>query len=252
MHTADVHLGAGFATPNDAGHDPDVCVCPLVGVVQGLHDNDGDLLIIAGDLFDHRAVPDELIQHALAILGEVEVPVVVLPGNHDLFHDQSLYLRNHEAVEASGIQLVTDPSGESFTSLDGAVNFWGRAMEDHCPQFQPLGGMPSRPTDDAWYVALAHGHFTGDGVDHPLEHHRSSPISREELADAGADYLAMGHWHVLTEVTQGSTPAWYAGSPMSAWSPGGVLVVDLVEGEEIAVRWSEVPHPDGCPSAAPA
>lgn len=250
VHTADVHLGAGFATPNDAGHDPDRCVCPLEGVLERLTAEAGDVLLITGDLFDHRAVPDELIERALALLGEVDVPVVVLPGNHDLFHAESLYLRNDEAVARSGIRLVTDLAGELFSTPDGAVTFWGRAMEEHSPQFEPLADLPDRVDDGTWYVALAHGHFSGDGVTHPIEHHRSSPITCEQLAAARADYLAMGHWHITTDVSQGSTPAWYSGSPMSAWAAGGVLIVDLVEGADAAVRWSEIPHPDGCTMSA--
>src|SRR5438093_13119462 len=45
---------------------------------------------------------------------------------------------------------------------------------------------------------------------------RSSPIFAEEIRDTGRDYVALGHQHVRTDVSQGAVTAFYAGAPFYA------------------------------------
>ena len=42
-----------------------------------------DLLLIAGDLFDHNRVSDETVEFARRELDRLRSAVVILPGNHD-------------------------------------------------------------------------------------------------------------------------------------------------------------------------
>jgi hypothetical protein len=76
---------------------------------------------------------------------------------------------------------------------------------------------------------------------------RSSPITDDDIAATGADYVALGHWHTLTDVSAGGVPAWYAGSPMMSWSDGVALLVDLVPGQGARVEAVPVvPPAAGC------
>ena len=78
-------------------------------------------------------------------------------------------------------------------------------------------------------MVLGHGHYIGqEPADASM---RSSPITDDDIAATDADYVALGHWHTLTDVSAGGVPAWYAGSPMMSWSDGVALLVDLVPGE---------------------
>jgi len=78
-------------------------------------------------------------------------------------------------------------------------------------------------TPPGWYVVAGHGHLTtpGDG--------RSSPITVAEVSATGADYVALGHWHVTTDLgTRGATvPAWYSGAPLFGHGAGRMLLVAL-------------------------
>jgi DNA repair exonuclease SbcCD nuclease subunit len=49
---------------------------------------------------------------------------------------------------------------------------------------------------------------------------RSSPIFADELRDTGWDYIALGHHHVQTDVSQGRVAAYYAGALMIEWGGG--------------------------------
>src|SRR5712692_6992273 len=84
LHTADIHLdsdGCGNAAEQAAHRERErrifrrIVECALTERV--------DLLLIAGDLFDHNRVPDETVEFARRELDRLRSPVVVLPGNHD-------------------------------------------------------------------------------------------------------------------------------------------------------------------------
>ena len=57
---------------------------------------------------------------------------------------------------------------------------------------------------------MAHGHYH-----YPDDtEERSSPIRPHEIAEAGCDYVALGHWERFEDVSQNSVTAFYSGSPM--------------------------------------
>jgi hypothetical protein len=114
-------------------------------------------------------------------------------------------------------------------------------MEEHTPQYQPLTGAPPHP-GDRWYVVAGHGHFAPEGN----SAYRSSPIAVDDIESTDADYVALGHWHVTTDLsTRGvHRPAWYPGAPLFGFGAGNMLLVDLVPGGPPHVRPVEVlEHP---------
>ena len=69
---------------------------------------------------------------------------------------------------------------------------------------------------------------------------RSSPIFAEDIRDTGWDYVALGHQHVLTDVSQGAVTAYYPGAPLITWTgepPNGhILLLELSPEHGISVR----------------
>ena len=100
---------------------------------------------------------------------------------------------------------------------------------------------------DPWFIAMGHGHF----VDDDEASHRSSLITPGDIARTEADYVALGHWHVTTDVSQGPVSAWYCGAPSGR--PGGhALIVDLHVDAGVQVTAIEVPlDPTGCADHSP-
>jgi DNA repair exonuclease SbcCD nuclease subunit len=43
--------------------------------------------------------------------------------------------------------------------------------------------------------------------------YRSSPIYAREIRTSGWDYIALGHCHAFSDVSQGSVTAYYSGAP---------------------------------------
>ncbi len=243
LHTSDVHLGGGFRTPT-VGHHHGDCLCPLVMIERLVSTEEADAMLIAGDLFDHQRVSDDLVAEVLGRLGDLGVPCVVIAGNHDVHDDRSIYDR--PAASEAGIHFLDDADGSTLHLLDGALTVWGKAMPVHHRGFRPLQDVPPRPEADSWWVVLGHGHLDDEGDDDDLLG-RSSPLSSAEIAATGADYVALGHWHVRTDASAGAVPAWYPGAPLGHVASERMNVIDLHPHHGVSV--SAVPvaaPPEGC------
>ena len=217
LHTADVHLGSdayGNAEQQAAHREGERRLFQRI-IDRALADQ-VDLLLIAGALFDHNRVPDETIAFVRTELDRLRQPVVILPGNHDCLYADGIYNRHDFATGAGHVRVIRGLTGEriELPELDAVV--WGRGMEEHEPTFQPLAHIPGRD-DRRWSLAMAHGFFYNTRQ----QPDRSSPIFADEVRDTGWDYIALGHQHVQTDISQGGVAAWYAGAP------GTVLRIEL-------------------------
>lgn len=236
LHTADVHLHAdayGSAEERAAQRERGRRVFSRI-VDRALADQ-VDLLLIAGDLFDHNRVPDETVEFVRAELDRLRQPVVILPGNHDALYPNAIHDRHDLAAGMNHVHVIRRLDGEliDLPELDAVV--WGRAMEEHDPTFQPLAHLPRR-VERRWCLALGHGFFYPDRQ----RPERSSPIFADEIRDSGWDYIALGHQHVPTDVSRGGVVAHYAGAPTAEGrgeSPdGAVLRVDFSERDGVTVE----------------
>jgi DNA repair exonuclease SbcCD nuclease subunit len=180
-------------------------VAALDVVLRTAAANLADILVLAGDIFDHNRLPLETLDRTVRLLADYGKPVVILPGNHDPITPDSAYRRggiaDPENVHVFG---VTDGERASFAELD--LSIWGRPHTDY-NDMSPLEGAPARI--HRWQIAMAHGHWH-PGDDDPK---RSWLIRNHQIAALDADYLALGHWDRPTPVGEGIVPAYYSGSP---------------------------------------
>ena len=217
IHTSDTHLGDGSGHP--------YAQMALEAVVEAARRLEGDMLLLAGDIFDNARVSDQIVRDFLEEIGRLAMPAVVLPGNHDLYGEGSIYTRDAFRAKPANLRVIEGAEGQAISFPGLGLDVWGRAMLAHTPEFRPLLGMPGR-REGRWLVALAHGHFHCDG-DPDL---RSSPIYPSDVANATCDYLALGHWDRHADVSRGGVTAVYSGTargPASSNYLGAVTVVDL-------------------------
>jgi len=236
LHTSDVHLGShgyhGAATHHRH------CVCPLLAVDALAREHGVDGVLVMGDLFDHARVDETLVGKAFGVLDGFPGATVLIVGNHDVHDDSSLYRRHGHVVSGSETVFFDELHGTTTALFDGELVLWGKAMDEHSARYRPLHGVPGRPDADAWYVVLGHGlHIGDDSVDGAG---RSSLITAADIAATGADYVALGHHHVLTDVSAGGVTAFYSGAP-TGYPGGQALVVDLHP--DHGVRATPVPVP---------
>jgi DNA repair exonuclease SbcCD nuclease subunit len=192
LHVSDLHLEG----PGDADE-----VSALAALAA---DRAASVLLIVGDFFDHGRVSAATLTAVADALSQVPAPVVILPGNHDPFLPGSPYTR---ADLGANVHVLSTPGGETWPLPQLDLDIWGRP---HCSydDFRPMEDVPPRGAA-TWQVALAHGHLTRG----PADFRHAYPISPEEIAGSGRDYVALGHWDMPFDASSGGVTAAYSGSP---------------------------------------
>jgi DNA repair exonuclease SbcCD nuclease subunit len=222
VHSSDLHLGsdsAGVAAPDR--------VAVLHQVLSAAGAVKADVVVLAGDTFDHNRQPAGLVERIAQIMGDFRAPIVILPGNHDPLTPDSVY-RNGSMRAPGNVRILGLTVDEAVAFPDFDLEIWGRAHLDYL-DMSPLGRPRSRST--RWQVAAAHGHY----VEEPREPGRllgSWLIRRDELSATGADYIALGHWNRAARVGGERIHAYYSGCPDYA---GTMNVVRLRAGGAVEV-----------------
>ena len=204
VHTSDVHVDHVYTADLHGGDGAGGLACVL-NAARGLG---ADAVLLAGDTFDCHRLPEDLIDRTAAVIAAAELPVVLLPGNHDpilpeaVFHHKSL-----AAVPNLHIIGLTHDEAIVFPSLD--LEIWGRPHRDYSDMI-PFETVRARRT--RWQIAAAHGHYvpTPDRVTRPRP---SWLIGDDDIAATAADYVALGHWNSPAKVGNGAVAAYYSGSP---------------------------------------
>jgi DNA repair exonuclease SbcCD nuclease subunit len=130
------------------------------------------------------------------------------------------------------LHLILEPEGRTIAFPELATQLWGRALVEHSPGYRPLMGVPE-PVSGQWNIALAHGFFAEDG-----DTNRSSPILPSEIAASAYHYIALGHVHVFSDVSQGGTRAFYCGTPAPLYASseaGWVAHVNCVPNQPVTI-----------------
>lgn len=191
-----------------------------------------DAVLIAGDLFDSARVPDDDLAWAAEQLDAVPCPVVVIPGNHDVFAERSVYHRFDIAGRCPRVHFIDRHDGHLVEIPGTDLVVWGRAMTEHEPSYRPFLGLPAPPAD-RWSIAAGHGLLLDDGPSH-----RSSPIFASDLDAVAWDYVALGHVHGYSEVRDDPTPVRYPGATATSRDgTPGIVLVDFVPGVGARPRW---------------
>lgn len=222
LHTSDVHLGAYDSTSEErrAGLEDRFRRVIDVALRERV-----DLLLIAGDFFDHARVRQETLAFAANQIARLDCPALIAPGNHDHVGPGSVYDRMDLTDIAQNLTIMRSPEGETVGYAGLEIEVWGKSHTEQDPAFTPFEGAPPRG-DAPWQIGIGHGHYI-----HPeaLLHH-SFHIREEHLSASGRDYVALGHWERMARVAAGErTVAAYSGAPegLGGQSGGHVLLVDL-------------------------
>ncbi|MBI4297659.1 MAG: metallophosphoesterase [Chloroflexi bacterium] len=223
LHTSDLHL------VNTSPDREDRACLALKAVVELSIQAEVDLVIIAGDLFDHNRIEGRTLEFVSRELGRVPVPMLILPGNHDCLVPDSVYRRASFPHLAPNVRVFTASQGEtfSFPELDLAV--WGKPLYDYGSDLRPMAGIPPRGSE-RWQIAVAHGYYVGSRSD-PTH---SFQIHDEDIAESGRDYVALGHWGDFYCVSAGPVKTYYSG-------PSTVSLVDFLDGHGVQVRPHHLP-----------
>ena len=229
----------GNAVTNSINGYRNVAEAAFAHVVDTVREERCDLFLVVGDLFDHSRVKLHDIDFVCAQFNSLDCQIVVLPGNHDVHDETSVWDRFDSAKLGSNVHLLLSTEGARINLEELDLSVWGRAMTEHTPEYRPLQGAPAK-SDLCWNVGLAHGQVVNTETEYV-----SSTISEDEIRTSGFDYLALGHVHVWQDYQLGNTLACYPGSPVKAFATtrGGFFAMLTLQDGKVELEKREVPAP---------
>ncbi len=244
-HVADPHLGyRSYHRLGDDGRNQrelDVSRA-FEAAIEGIIREGADLVLIAGDVFHSVRPPNAAITDAFRRLLRLRVglphaPVVVISGNHDAprSSESGSILRLY--AEIPGVHVVDGRRPEAVPVIAA-----GEDVTALCVPYAALAaGEPLvlDPDPSATHNVLLM-HATVVGGPHAQKIRRGVGYGGVELGLAELrperwSYVALGHYHVATELTPNT---WYAGSTeftssnvwIEADEPKGFLTYDTERG----------------------
>jgi DNA repair exonuclease SbcCD nuclease subunit len=201
LHTADWQLGKCFKQFGDKASElRQVRFETLRRALQTARDKQVDAFVVAGDLFEDNEVDDSIVRSAIDIFAAfAEMPVLILPGNHDPFvgpgsvwnrasirgAPKNVHVfRNPESMELNGCFLLAAPLQQKNSTVDPSLKFIDLAAK--------------LPTESI-QIGITHG-----ALAIPSKHELNDfPIALNAASRAKLDYLAVGHWHNWLLIDEG-------------------------------------------------
>jgi len=162
----------------------------IENVLKAAQEQEADFVLLCGDIFEHNMVSQEEAKSVVSILNRYpEVPLYLLPGNHDILGADCIYnreifqrighltiLRTGDPVQAPGALLHPCPVFSKFITQD---------LTEQITVVRETGGI---------HIAVAHGSLMGK-IPVPRWEDIALPIDPSCVERTGIDYLALGHWH---------------------------------------------------------
>ena len=255
LHSADWQIGKPYARVQDPDkrarlRQARIDVISRIGAL--LSTSKARFLVVAGDLFDSPTPSNSDVSAVCQAIGKLEIPVVVIPGNHDHGAPGSVWhspfflaeqqrraanlqvLLERQPVELEEAVVLPCPLLRRSDSTDPTT--WMRQLNwETLPAAKPR-------------ILLAHGSVHGfAAADLDADDDNPSSANNRLQLDGGlleqVDYVALGDWHGLKQV---NPRTWYSGTPepdrfprTNDYQGGQVLEVTVERAGSISV----VPQP---------
>ena len=189
--TADLHLGTRAAYPEryDALQD----------VLQKCKQNNVQILIIAGDLFDKDTNNPSPFEQEVAKAQCTGMEIIILPGNHDPNLSQSQFANPAIRVLQSGSWLNSQGISKRIFLLPYTT---GTSMGTELAKHVQISDTP--------FVLISHGDWLG-GTQAPnlLEPGSYMPLRSADVRRYRPEKVFLGHIHIPSPIGQ----VMYTGSP---------------------------------------
>lgn len=206
LHCADLHIeneskGNDLSVQN---HYSDL-LKGLRQIVSLANEEEVDILLIAGDLFDTSAVDTATLNSVKESLADCQAYVFISPGNHDYVSIESPY---HDEDWADHVFIFKkDWEGIELLHLNAVV--WGAAFQSTHVEESLFAEMANADRDKI-NLCCIHGDLVSNSAE--SNYH---PITLDHIASLPIDYLALGHIHKRCDVQESASTFYaYPGNPV--------------------------------------
>lgn len=191
VHTSDWQIGMkGTGLGEAATLVRETRLKSINNIFKIAKDRKVDFVIIAGDTFENNSVSQDLVEKVVRVFNDNrDIPVYLLPGNHDFVGSGSIYnreifqkvsnltiMRETDRIEVKGAIIHPCPATSRYRIGDATKS------------------IPVVKDDESIHIGVAHGSLAGkfsvtnwEDIDLPID---PNVVNR-----TGIDYLALGHWH---------------------------------------------------------
>ena len=228
LHTGDLHLDSAFSSfgAKDAEKYRELGRTLLKNIFECASCEKCQMILIAGDLFDSRFVSNDTRALFVSLVRSAHIPVVIAPGNHDSFSENSFYA-NIQKENIDNLFIFNASESQFFDFDELRVRVVGYAFTSSVLNENPL--LKAEKLEDNGYLKLLCAHAD---ISSPLS--RYAPISYTELSRFGFAYSALGHIHNQNYEDMSSRIQYCGfaeGRSFDELGEGGVLVADVDEVE---------------------
>lgn len=186
IHIADVHLGTHFSKSSFgslAHQRKQELKETFYRLLQYVSDEKIELLLIAGDLFEEKAISvAELKEISYKFKQLVDTYIVIIGGNHDPLTKESVF----QWVEWPDNVKILDTQFSSVNIESLNLQIYGMSWKSKTIQ-EPLLDNIMIEDKEKVNILLAHGDVYTKS--------EYLPISKSRLLEKGFDYIALGHIH---------------------------------------------------------
>lgn len=245
IHSADWQIGLTrhFLTPEAQGRYSEARLDSIRQIADLATKESCDFVVVGGDVFESNQLDRQVVTRALDALASFQVPVFLLPGNHDP-------LLSVGSVWDSPTFLARCPANVVVLRNDTPVNVPGCDAEVVGAPWRskrPIRDLVAQtlaPLEVAQRVRVLIGHGAIDQVSPDAGNPALISLSTAEaaVADGRVHYVALGDRHSFTELGR-SGRIWYSGTPLvtdyDELAPNHVLLVEL-DGEGCTVEQRKV------------
>lgn len=193
--TADIHLGLKFASYGEKQKElSEARFETLKKVIEIGNDENIDILVIAGDLFDRLNVADRDIVNAAQILSQFQGKLVaVLPGNHDFITKNDSKLWNKfKKNTGDRVLVLEDTRVYLLNHYDLDINLYSCPCNSKHSEVNNTTWIKDENKDSSvkYHIGVAHGSLLGVSPDPESKYF---PMSGPELLSYGLDVWLLGH-----------------------------------------------------------
>ncbi|MEJ6952294.1 metallophosphoesterase family protein [Natronospora cellulosivora (SeqCode)] len=198
FHTGDLHIGMKFSNYPDFIRNEliESRFQTLEEMILTANQEQCNLFVIAGDLFDKINIPKKDIIRVISILTKFAGDcVLVMPGNHDYDNGMvELWERFHNNI-SSNILLLNEYRAYSLEDFDLDVMVYPAFCDSKHSDTNRLQWIKDlEELEDAkWQLGIAHGALSGLSPDLSSQYFN---MSETELAETGMDLWLLGHTHI--------------------------------------------------------
>lgn len=211
-------------------------------------ENDAELIVVCGDLFDSEKASWELIERTAEMLKQSEIPIHIISGNHDaLDSSQETCLWKLDRELGNQSNIIIHKTREPYHIENLSCTIYPGVLNARFDNSDQVSWIPERSKKDGVRIGLFHGAICnfGEGDDARIKN-----LEPTLAIDKDLDIALLGDWHQPKGDEKDSLMAqpdkrlWYTWAPeaqkLSDNKIGRVILCDLKVGEEPNVNPIEV------------